>query len=871
MNSIHSHVRQLLAILGCAVLAASALAAGDSVVRPMIWVTPADRAAILAKIESQPWARSSLADLKARVADTVARHRKDPASFLGEIPTIPSPAGAQFHPTFAAIRRNMASTSDKGAGPKLERMLSLGVDCGALYYLTGDKAYANCAADILNVCVEALVQMKPDENDTMGGLLYPDDFLYEARGIGDQIPLIYDFVQPHLKAGAMVHNLGRKSPAPFDFEHAQQLFRTYARLAIDRGQVDNNHPVLEMNCLAHCVLALDDNAERADLLQYLTVTDTPHQDSLRKVAAVFAKSGEVWPESFQYSGSVAGRVTYLVALLRRLAPEAVSLESFSNIPLSLLRLRDMRFPNGQNIRFGDSPRGGGGGAYDSFEVVYALGQREGDVKLQQAFGGLINRAIAEGKYNRTSGRGTLALLWHAPEVIAPKADAIPIRTTDELPFVGAVLQRNLSPDSQPANALMAVVSGGSHVHSHASGMALELYGAGQVLGANAGKGSYKADEHENYRRLFAAYNCVIVNGASRSEGGWVNLGINNVQKVALEPAAGALPVSANHSFTLTSFADDRGAGAKAKQERLVGIVRTSATTGYYVDVFRSRSALTPQFHDYLYHNIGDGLKIASARGELPLADSPGRFVPVRDAVWKQNRSYLFPGWHVFKQARTSAPSAEDVTVDFPVSKLTPTPAHMRLFIPGAPGREYACALAPETKDAPGGYDKKPTPVLVVRQQGEAWTRPFAVIYEPSAGNAKAGSIQSVTALETNGPFAGFKVVSRVDGQPLTQYVLVQPTATSIYEDAALGVSFRGRYAVITLNANGACTSLYLGEGEQLRFQGYDLHPVAEASTAAVAKIDGDTAEVTATAPAELTLPSGRRVSSNSPTPLSKSK
>jgi len=850
----------LIVGLGCALFAVPAALAADEVVRPMIWATPADRAAILAKIETQPWAKSSFAGLKARVADAVTRHQKDPAAFLREIPTIPSPAGAQFHPTFAPIRGNMASTPQKGAGPKLERLLSLGVDCGALYYLTGDESYANCAADILNVFVEALVQMKTDETDEDGGLLYPNDFLYEARGIGDQIPLIYDFVQHRLKSGATVYNLGSKSPAPFHFEHAQSLFRAYARFSIDHGIVDNNHPVLEMNCLAHCVLALDDNAERADLLQYLTHKDTPHQDSLKKVVAVYAKSGAVWPESFQYSSSVSSRVTYLMALMRRHAPQDVSLESFANIPLSLVRLRDMRFPNGQNIRFGDGPRGGGGGSYDSCEIAYALGQREGDVKLQQTFGGLINRGIAEGKYKR-SGQGTLALLWHAPEVIAPQADAVSLRTTDELPFVGAVLQRNLSPDSKPADALMAVVSGGHHVHGHASGMALELYGVGQVLGVNAGKGTYTTDEHENYRRIFAAHNCVIVNGASRSEGGWVNLGINTVQKVALEPAVGALPVSGNYSFTLTSFADDKGPGAKAKQERLVGIVRTSASTGYYVDVFRSESALPNQFHDYLYHNFGDAVTLASARGELALADSPGRFVPVKDAVWKQNRSFLYPGWHFFKHAKTSAPFAEDVTVDFSAAKLQPAPAHMRLFIPGGPGRDYSSALAPETKEAPGGYDKKPTPVLVIRQQGEAWTRPFAVVYEPSAGDGKAGSIQSVTALETNAAFVGFKIVSRVDGQPLTQYVLVQPTADSVYENAALGISFRGRYAVITVNASGAGTSLYLGEGERLRFQDYDLHGLAEGSIAASAEIAGNTATVTAVASAELTLPGGRRVAS----------
>ena len=546
--------------------------------------------------------------------------------------------------------------------------------------------------------------------------------------------------------------------------------------------------------------------------------------------------------------------------------------TYANIPLALARLRDLRFPNGENIRFGDGPRRSGE-SYSAYEIAYAIGQREGDSKLQQIFGGLINLGIAQGKYNRAKPQGPasgasvylgpLQLLWFTPEVSGKMVVTAP-RATDELPFVGAVLQRNFSPDQNATHAMMAVVSGGHHVHGHASGMALELYGAGQVLGANAGKGTYTTDEHENYRRIFAAYNSVIVNGASRSEGGWVNLGINTVEKISLEPTVGALPVSPNHSFTLTRFADDRGDGAKAKQERLVGIVRTSATTGYYVDVFRSQSALPNQFHDYLYHNFGDALDLTSADRPLTLAASPDRFVPVTGARWAQNRTYLYPGWHVFKSAQTSAPTAEDVTVQFTATKLLPAPAHMRLFIPGAVGREYSSALAPVTKEAPAPYDKSPTPVLVIRQRGEAWTHPFAVIYEPSSDSDQSGRIQSVTALGDDAKFSGLKVVSKIDGHIVTQLIVVLPSADGVFEDTALGIFFRGRYAVIGLDDHDECTSLYAGEGTRLAYKGIELVSASGAVTASFAQLAGSTTTLTATSSALLTLPDGRRFKSRAP-------
>jgi hypothetical protein len=839
-------------------------------VRPMIWVHPGDRAEILQKIETQPWAKNVFEAMKARVHDAVAKHQADPDAFLRGLPLVPDPKDAHAHPTLALLQGGGTAESDPATRGKLQGYLLNGVDCGVLYFLTQDEAYASCAADILQATVEAMVRMKPSESPGNGGWIYPDNHLYEARALGAQLPLLYDFVAPYLHAGARVHHLETRQPGAFNFADAQQVFRTNARLAIEHGIIDANWPVLEMPSLTHNVLALDDPAERTKLLAYVTDKNTPHQDSLAKVVAQYRTAGAVWPESFQYSNGVSVLTTYLVALLRRQEPALTLPPDYANITLSLARLRQFTFPNGDNVRFGDSPRRSGA-AYHSYEMAYALGLRQGDEQLRRTFGALINQGVAAGLYDRakplghTAGAevylGPLQLLWDAPEIPEPAKEMVRPATTDRLPYAGVVLQRNLSPDGTPAHAFMAVVSGASFVHSHASGMALELYGAGEVLGTDSGKGTYTTNEHENYRRLFAAYNCVIVNGASRSDGGWVNLGIDTVEPVAMEPAVGASPVSPHDSFTLTNFNDDKGPGAKAKQERLVGIVRTSATTGYYVDVFRSESALPNQYHDYLYHNIGDRVVLADEAGALKLAPEPKRFEPAAGAGWKKNRSYLFPGWQVFEDTHASVEFAGAVTAEFDATKMKSTPARMKLFIPGSAGREYATAMAPTTKEAPAPYDHAPTPVLVIRQQGEAWTRPFAVIYEPVAGEKTPGAIQQVTALRSHGEFAGFMVVSQIAGAKVTQYVLVQPTAQSIWADEALGIAFTGRYGVITLNARGECTALYLGEGNRLSYHDWNLQISADTPAAAAAEIDGASAKVTSASAAVVTLPGGHRITS----------
>lgn len=832
--------------------------------RPLIWATAADHAAILAKIETQPWARACFDAMKARVADSVARHTRDPDAFLRGLPLVPHPNDPSRHPTFALIGGNMASTPEDRRGHSLQRYLHVGTDCAVLYYLTGELPYARCAADILAASVAALAQMPRNDATEAGGIVYPGDVLYEARAVGAQLPIIYDFLHPWLRTGVTVHDLARRAPVPFSFPRAQQVFRAYARLIVEHGQTNSNHPVLEMPCLALNALAIDDPTERADLLAYLTTKDTPNQDSLQKVMRVFAEAGGIWPESFQYSVGVSTRVTYLAALLRRQNPPALPLAGYAAFPLSLVRLTDFRFPNGDNLRVGDGPRRSGQ-PWDALEIAYALAVREGDLALQNQFGALLNLGIAQGRYDRAkphgynggaeSYQGPLQLLWFAPTLSGEMAPPAP-RTTDTLPFAGAVLQRNLSPTRDPAHALMATVSGASFVHSHASGMSLELYGAGHVLGTNAGKGTYTTDDHENHRRLFAAYNSVIVNGASRSTGGWVSLGIDTVRPVALEPAVGATPVSPHHSFTLTRFTDISGNRVKAEQERLVGLVRTSATTGYYVDIFRSRTAQSQQFHDYLYHNLGDTLTLSAAGQPLTLAATPDRFRPAAGTTWSRNRSYLFPGWHVFKKTHTSAPFAGDVAAEFTAAKLKPTAATMRLHVAGTAGRDYAAALAPETKEAPSPYEKSPTPVLVIRQRGEAWDRPFAVIYEPRSATTTGADdgIQSATALTYRSRFAGFKITSRLAGRTTTQLVLTLPAADSEFADASLGLTFRGRYAVVTLDDRDAPTSLYLGEGTHLRFKAFDLSADSGAPIAAFVDLTAATPRVVSPRPARLSLP-----------------
>ena len=236
--------------------------------------------------------------------------------------------------------------------------------------------------------------------------------------------------------------------------------------------------------------------------------------------------------------------------------------------------------------------------------------------------------------------------------------------TDTLPFAGIALQRNQAPANNSNYGLMGFVGGAGHIHSHASGMSMELFGMGEVMGAKSGTETYGTAINENYYRLFASNNTVIVNGASRGEGGWGGFGINTVQTVAMEPQPFATAVSPNFSFTCSSFADDKGTLAEGTQQRTLAIVRTSPTTGYYVDLFRSKSTVTNrtattlngpvtnQYHDYIYRNIGETAVDLRADGvTLPLVSQPNRF---QNDIGDANDQ---PGWRYFTNTTVSYPTS----------------------------------------------------------------------------------------------------------------------------------------------------------------------------------------------------------------------
>ncbi|WP_187269304.1 heparinase II/III domain-containing protein [Algibacter pacificus] len=793
---------------------------GQELKRPFILVKESEKKAVLEKIKTQGWAKDIYDKLVFKVDKEVNTFIKNPDKYIKQLPFNWSGIEKNSFPPFYktdhvenGIHKNLDNATEEEWKPAaiLIEYLQLALDCSMIYYVTEDEKYAYLASSILYSFINSVQKSQLSEWHGRGGWLFPYDGFREVRVIGYKLPLVYDFLSPYLKNGGKSFDIIKNKNVDFPFNKAQEVFRTYANISVNYGHTGSNHPVLESPSLVYNALAIDDEQEREKWLSYFLTENTKNQDALNTMAKNYKEKGDIWPETSQYLNHSTAIIAKLMLVINRYRPELKLAKQYPNVLYALPRLDYFVYPNNELIRWGDGHRSGTA-IYSAYENAYILAKMDGLIDLKEKFGPLINRAMRDGKYKR---EGMESIFWY--NNIEGDPEGVKLSRTDRVYHAGIVMQRNLSSTNRPKDGLMCFVGGAHMVHGHAEGMNIELYGEGQVLGVDNGRGKYAKDIHENYSRIFAAHNTVIVNGSSQGEGGWSNLGINTVQLVSMEPKVGAEGVSPYHSFSQTSFEDDRGDKAEATQQRTLALIRTSPTTGYYVDVFRSKSRLSNEYHDYLYHNIGDTLSIENT--DMSFINTPNRYMQNANLEWNKNR-YRNPGWHFFKDVKTSKSYAGDVKVTFKTEKLKAGALFMQLYIPGFANRSYSQVKAPQTYEAPEPYDDLTTPTLVIRNEGEAWKNPFVVVYEPYNAMENS-SIVSVNKMEQNGIYKGLKIESKTPTRSLIQYIITQ-SKEEVYKNETLGIYFKGTFAVITLDKKGVLQSLYIGEGEKLVFKAHEV-------------------------------------------------
>jgi len=240
-----------------------------------------------------------------------------------------------------------------------------------------------------------------------------------------------------------------------------------------------------------------------------------------------------------------------------------------------------------------------------------------------------------------------------------------------------------------------------------------------------------------------------------------------------------------------------------------------------VDIYRSDN---PRSNEYVYHNIGNSLQLLSPLRQ-PLKIKKASF-PISKEPFDP------PGFRMIQNYRSTGKISDGVIALFQIKDQAQT-RFMQAIFPGEEGREFYAANGPVSPTAPGLFKTLPTPTLICRQQGEAWTRPFITVYEPYSGDNQF-TVQRVEKSNHNAPadFTSLKVTCKNGNE---QLILQSLKKDELYSDQQ--VHFMGNFAVVALEQN-KLSYLYIGNGTELSYENYALR-VLDGNGAVYLSVNGN--------------------------------
>jgi len=704
-----------------------------------------------------------------------------------------------------------------------ERIMGLAESAAFLYWYTGEGKYARFAADILWTYVYGLhFRRNPEtyENHERAQIIGVATFEVIHERITAPLAVAYDFLRTYLA------DAGR------DLALIDGVVKRWADRIIEGGFARGNWNLHQAKYIVHLALSLEPDAAYADgkgrehYVAHFTHKSTENQASLKDVIPTrYDQETGIWPESPGYAFGVTGNIVRLAHLVQN-ATGQDALDDYPLIEKAALLVFQYLFPNGRTVGFGDTrhqaPDAG------SLELLIARARRKGDVDTEQKLTAALRRQMDLCGYRRDQRGSLFTLTAHVDTLMEVASDSAELDTRT---FYGApvslLIQRN---GRDPVHGLMASLAGTAGGHMHANGMALELYGQGMVLGPDSGPGvSYWQAEHGQYYRRFPAHNTVVVDGASDYDRSDHPFGLLHLEPATASEAA----ISDLVSFSDTAFDEPT---TESDQRRLVSIVRTSPTTGYYVDIFRSRRRDgEDRKHEYLFHSLGQSVDVLNA---------DGRALMLHPTEELSSAEGDLVGYDYFTDKRVVAHDGDFAAV-FRLGLDTQDDVAMRMWMSGGPDRRIFTVFAPHARttsqgSAPKELQGRQLPTVLVRQTGEAWSRPFVAVFEPF-GEPEGASVRHIRALE--GPQTDDLVALAVESsgknglRGRVEYILNATDGDTTH--TVEGIDFKGTYGVACVNDEGF-QYLYLGRGERLYREGFGLDGMGASASACLYTVGGKT-------------------------------
>ena len=811
---------------------------------PRLLVFDSQKREILQKIEDNDWAGQIYNDMLERVTPYVDRHQSDPEWILSRYQMnwkpgahytqhISDPWGTELiarsgnapYPTVRVTTHKrppvapdgyrfivpslediqpyctdslwyMQSSGPSGewsyAEPRLytgainRRINSLAVESAIIYWLTGDERFARFSSDILYQWARGAYFQNPVEGAGRNGL-----FCIQSLGdiSYDNLAISYDFVRDYMLE------------EEYNIYYFQPVFEKLAKTTKLRGFITNNWYAAQTTVLTYNALSLDDPEKQKYYLSFFlerdTIMDIYGQLGLPTTMEMHFTEDGHWKENAGYHDMPVGD------LLQAAVPvENNGFQVFADHPAlfqaSYAMLR-YSFPNLQLMGYGDI----GGWRHQSPRNL-EIAIRFASTYAPDVLPGLIsslNQLIDAGLYSRENA-GWYGLLTYLAEFPEQEEDIFEWDRSFSLDFARLYGHRN---GTDKETGLMHYVQGATYNHNHANGMAMELYGRGYILGADPGiSATYEDSVFVHYLATFAAHNTVIAAGASEpsvpflGSGGEKHMGEINLS--VMEPATGSDGVSPYTSFTETNYLEP---STNTRQQRLMGIVRTSDESGYYVDFYRSDNEIS---NDYLYHNIGHSLTLTDM-SRKPLNMLPGS-IPYRP----DRQSGM--GW--FKNIQTPDKPVSGAIATFRVEEEDRDDVFMQQLIPLLAEEKVFTATGPRSQTAPSGISDLPTPKTVIHRPESAWVKPFGVIYEPYRGE-NGFTVVSVKRLHSGSSMATLEVENK-DGS--RQLIMQSDRPADLHLSG--NISIKGHYGVISVSADNKLHYMYLGHGQAIGWNGFHI-------------------------------------------------
>ena len=633
----------------------------------------------------------------------------------------------------ATPERTMESVHPSKTGRNIEglnkEIVGIARDAAFLYWLSGEEKYAELAAGVFDTYMQGIYyrnvpkDLNNGHQQTLVGMT-TFEVIHESI-LYDLIPL-YDFLYNYLAE--------RKSEAMDIYAGG---FKKWADNIIANGVPHNNWNLMQARYIMDIGMILEDNENYSDdkgrnyYIDYVLNQSSIRQWSLQELADYgYDQQTGIWAECPGYASVVLHDYSGFTTLFDR----NLNYDLVAGMPIiakAAAATPQYLFPNKMICGFGDTHP-----TYlkkEFFTKMIQNAQVNNKNAQEEYFTALYKCLYPQPKIDVASPQNVrVAVSSFFDEKPIGLNPAIKAGNIEDYvsplfyaPNVSWLVQRN---GMNPRHSLMISLNGSDGNHMHANGISMELYGKGYVLAPDAGigKSSYSGLDYLEYYSQFPSHNTVCVDGISSYPIMKSNHSFK-VQSSFPEAATTETP------FMPVTFSElyFREPESRADQTRMTSIVTTSPQTGYYVDVFRSRKELGgDKMHDYFYHNLGQTMNVTATDGT--------------DLNLQPTEELAFAGAHLYAYSyifdKKMAKTAKDIKATYIMNMPDGDDITMNMWMKGENDREIYSALSPyndgycRTPDMPYNLKEQSTLTYVARQKGEAWSRPFVAIYEPSSVN-----------------------------------------------------------------------------------------------------------------------------------------